>query len=77
MNKKLPPRLHQVMISMSMGKTRKQIAYETGLSIHTVKTTSFRLAARGTLMAMASMNNRWAMTQSQTTSARTTETIRG
>ena len=36
--KKLPPRLHQVMISLSIGKTRKQIAYETGLSVHTVKT---------------------------------------
>lgn len=43
MNKKLPPRLHQVMISMSMGKTRKQIAYETGLSIHTVKTYIVRI----------------------------------
>lgn len=45
-NKPLPPRLAQVMLSLSYGKTRKQIAFETGLSINTVKTYINRIYGR-------------------------------
>lgn len=42
----LPPRLRQITILLSRGKTRKQIAQETGLSVGTIKTYISRLYTR-------------------------------
>lgn len=42
----LSPRLRQIVTDLSVGKTRKQIAYETGLSLNTIKTYITRLYQR-------------------------------
>jgi DNA-binding NarL/FixJ family response regulator len=39
----LSPRFREIVIGISYGKTRKQIAYETGLSLNTIKTYITRL----------------------------------